>query len=82
MTVNPGFSGQKFIPGVLPKIRRLRRMIDEQNLDVLIQVDGGVQLDTVGDLVAAGADVFVSGSGIFNDRPLAENVRRLKELMN
>jgi ribulose-phosphate 3-epimerase len=82
MTVNPGFSGQKFIPGVLPKIRRLRRMIDEQNLDVLIQVDGGVQLDTIGDLVAAGADVFVSGSGIFNDRPLAENVRRLKELMH
>jgi len=41
-----------------------------------------VQLDTVGDLVAAGADVFVSGSGIFNDRSLAENVRRLKELMN
>ena len=81
MTVNPGFSGQKFIPGVLPKIRRLRRMIDEQGLDVLIQVDGGVQLDTLGDLVAAGADVFVSGSGIFNDKPLAENVRRLKELM-
>jgi ribulose-phosphate 3-epimerase len=81
MTVNPGFSGQKFIPGVLPKVRRLRQMIDAQELDVLIQVDGGVQLDTVGALVAAGADVFVSGSGIFNDKPLAENVRRLKELM-
>jgi len=81
MTVNPGFSGQQFIPGVLPKIRRLRRMIDEQNLDVLIQVDGGVQVDTIGDLAAAGADVLVSGSGLFNDQPLAENVRRLKELM-
>jgi len=81
MTVNPGFSGQKFIPGVLPKLRRLRQMIDEQKLDVLIQVDGGVHVGTVGDLVAAGADVFVSGSAIFNDRPLAENVRRLKELM-
>jgi ribulose-phosphate 3-epimerase len=81
MTVNPGFSGQKFIPGVLPKIRRLRRMIDEQKLDVLIQVDGGVATDTIGDIVAAGADVLVSGSGIFNDQPLAENVRRLKELM-
>ena len=56
-------------------------MIDEQGLDVLIQVDGGVQLDTIGDLVGAGADVFVSGSGIFNDRPVAENVRRLRELM-
>jgi ribulose-phosphate 3-epimerase len=81
MTVNPGFSGQKFISGVLPKVRRLRQMIDEQELDVLIQVDGGVSVDTVGDLVAAGADVLVSGSAVFNDRPLAENVRRLKELM-
>jgi ribulose-phosphate 3-epimerase len=81
MTVNPGFSGQKFIPTVLPKIRRLRQMIEAQGLDVLIQVDGGVHVDTLGDLVAAGADVFVSGSGIFNDRPVAENVRRLRELM-
>ena len=82
MTVNPGFSGQKFIRGVLPKIRRLRRMIDEQNLDVLIQVDGGVATDTVGDIAAAGADVLVSGSGLFNGKPVAENVRRLKELMS
>jgi ribulose-phosphate 3-epimerase len=59
MTVNPGFSGQKFIPGVLPKIRRLRQMIDAQNLDVLLQVDGGVSFDTVSDIVAAGADVLV-----------------------
>ncbi|MFH1595409.1 MAG: ribulose-phosphate 3-epimerase [Pseudomonadota bacterium] len=81
MTVNPGFSGQKFIRGVLPKIRRLRQMIDEQKLDVLIQVDGGVSLDTIDEIVAAGADVLVSGSGIFNDRPLAENVRQLKERM-
>jgi ribulose-phosphate 3-epimerase len=81
MTVNPGFSGQKFIPAVLPKVRRLRQMIDAQGLDVLIQVDGGVQVDTIRDLVAAGADVLVSGSGIFNERPVAENVRRLRELM-
>ena len=81
MTVNPGFSGQKFIPGVLPKIRRLRQMIDEQKLDGLIQVDGGVHVDTIGALAAAGADVFVSGSGIFNEKPLAANVRRLRELM-
>ena len=81
MTVNPGFAGQKFIPGVLPKVRRLRQLIDEKGLPVLIQVDGGVHLNTIGDLVAAGADVFVSGSGIFNDKPIAENVRRLKELI-
>ena len=81
MTVNPGFSGQKFIPAVLPKVRRLRQMIDEQKLDTLIQVDGGVHVNTIGDLSAAGADVFVSGSGLFNDRPIAKNVRRLRELM-
>jgi ribulose-phosphate 3-epimerase len=81
MTVNPGFSGQKFISAVLPKIRRLRQMIDEQGLATLIQVDGGVHTNTVSELVAAGADVFVSGSGIFNDKPIEENVRRLRELM-
>jgi ribulose-phosphate 3-epimerase len=81
MTVNPGFSGQKFIRGVLPKIRQLRRMIDEQKLNVLIQVDGGVATDTVSDIVAAGADVLVSGSGLFNHKPVAENLRQLRELM-
>jgi ribulose-phosphate 3-epimerase len=81
MTVNPGFSGQKFIRGVLPKIRRLRQMIDAQGLDVLIQVDGGVAPDTVGDIAAAGADVLVSGSGLFNGNPMTENLRQLRELM-
>ncbi|MFZ5449505.1 MAG: ribulose-phosphate 3-epimerase [Thermodesulfobacteriota bacterium] len=81
MSVNPGFSGQKFIPAVLPKLRRLRQMIDEQGLPTLIQVDGGVHVNTIGDLSVAGADVFVSGSGLFNDKPIAENVRRLRELM-
>jgi ribulose-phosphate 3-epimerase len=81
MTVNPGFSGQKFIRGVLPKIRRLRRLIDERGLEVLIEVDGGVSLETIDEIAAAGADVLVSGSGIFNHRPLAENVRKLKERM-
>jgi ribulose-phosphate 3-epimerase len=79
MTVNPGYSGQKFIPATLPKIRKLREMIDAQGLDVLIQVDGGVQLDTVDDLVAAGVDVFVSGSGVFKGGDLTGNVRRLRE---
>jgi ribulose-phosphate 3-epimerase len=81
MTVNPGFSGQKFIPGVLPKIRRLRQMIDAQKLSVLIEVDGGVSPETVGEIAAAGADVLVSGSGIFGGGDIAANVRRLRELM-
>jgi ribulose-phosphate 3-epimerase len=82
MTVNPGFAGQKFIPGVLPKIRRLRRQIDELSLPVLLEVDGGVHLDTIDAVVAAGTDVLVSGSGIFNKKAgVAENVRCLKERM-
>ena len=81
MTVNPGFSGQKFIPGVLPKIRRLRQMIDAQELPVLIEVDGGVSPETVGNITAAGADVLVSGSGIFGGGDIAANVRRLRDLM-
>ena len=79
MTVNPGYSGQKFIPATLPKIRKLREMIDSRGLDVLIQVDGGVHLDTVDELVAAGVDVFVSGSGIFGKGDISGNVRRLRE---
>jgi ribulose-phosphate 3-epimerase len=81
MTVNPGFSGQKFIPGVLPKIRRLRQMIDAQELPVLIEVDGGVSPETVGKIAAAGADVLVSGSGIFGGGDIVANVRRLRDLM-
>ncbi len=82
MTVNPGFSGQKFISATLPKIRRLRQMIDDQGLPVLLQVDGGVQLDTIDAIVDAGADVIVSGSGIFNQNDITENVRRLKASLN
>jgi ribulose-phosphate 3-epimerase len=82
MTVNPGFSGQNFIRASLPKIRRLREMIDRQGLNVLLQVDGGVQLDTVDELVEAGVDVLVSGSGIFNDNDIFDNVRQLKERLN
>ena len=79
MTVNPGYSGQKFIRATLPKIKQLREMIDSQGLDVLLQVDGGVHLNTVDDLVAAGVDVFVSGSGVFDGGNIAANVRRLRE---
>ena len=79
MTVNPGFSGQKLIRSVLPKIVRLREKIDSLKLPVLIGVDGGVHRDTIGDLVQAGADVFVSGSEIFADNDLEKNIKQLKE---
>jgi ribulose-phosphate 3-epimerase len=79
MTVNPGYSGQKFIPATLPKIKKLREMVDAQGLDTLIQVDGGVHLNTIDALVVAGVDVFVSGSGIFDKGDIMGNVRRLRE---
>jgi ribulose-phosphate 3-epimerase len=82
MTVNPGYSGQKFIPATLPKIRKLREMIDTQGFKALIQVDGGVHLNTVDELVAAGVDVFVSGSGVFDGGDIAGNVRRLRERLD
>jgi ribulose-phosphate 3-epimerase len=65
MSVNPGFGGQSFIPSALEKIRALRRMIDEQGLAVEIEVDGGVKLDNIDKVIAAGANVVVSGSGVF-----------------
>ncbi len=79
MTVEPGFGGQEFIPSSLNKISRLRRMLSERGLDkVLIAVDGGIDAQTVGEVVRAGASVLVVGSAIFNDRAtVAENLRQL-----
>ncbi|HUS69104.1 MAG TPA: ribulose-phosphate 3-epimerase [Kofleriaceae bacterium] len=65
MSVNPGFGGQKFIDAVLPKVTELRRTIDERGLDVDIEIDGGIKVENVDRAVAAGANVIVSGSGIF-----------------
>ena len=65
MSVNPGFGGQSFIPATLDKLRQARKMIDESGLDIRLQVDGGVKVDNIAEIAAAGADTFVSGSGIF-----------------
>lgn len=65
MTVNPGFAGQCFIPSVLPKIQRLREMLDHRGLSAELQVDGGINQDTVGAVVRAGARVLVAGSAVF-----------------
>jgi ribulose-phosphate 3-epimerase len=72
MSVNPGFAGQSFIPYVLDKVRRLRGQLAQRRLDVEIELDGGVALDNVSEVVAAGVDICVSGSGIFGaDDPVA-----------
>jgi ribulose-phosphate 3-epimerase len=65
MTVNPGFGGQAYIPAVEPKIARLRRMIDESELPIELEVDGGITDQTIGGASAAGADVFISGSWMY-----------------
>src|SRR3954465_1390120 len=68
MSVNPGFGGQHFIPSALDKIRRLRQIIDQRGLSVDIEVDGGVKLDNLTEVCAAGTDVIVAGSAIFGTR--------------
>ncbi|MBT8121959.1 MAG: ribulose-phosphate 3-epimerase [Gammaproteobacteria bacterium] len=65
MSVNPGFGGQSFIPEALPKLREARRMIDESGYDIRLEIDGGVKVDNIGEIAAAGADTFVAGSAIF-----------------
>lgn len=79
MTVNPGFGGQKFIPEVVPKIKRLKKMISEGNLDVEIEVDGGIGPDTVKQVASAGADVFVAGSAIFSTQDYAATIRLMRD---
>ena len=65
MSVNPGFGGQSFIPATLDKLREARKMIDESGYDIRLEIDGGVKADNIAEIAAAGADMFVSGSGIF-----------------
>lgn len=66
MSVNPGFSGQSFIPSSLEKLRVVRKMIDDKNLNTRLEIDGGVKTDNIRDIASAGADTFVAGSAIFN----------------
>ncbi|NSW94626.1 MAG: ribulose-phosphate 3-epimerase [Bacteroidales bacterium] len=80
MTVNPGFGGQTFISESYNKIRELRRMIDENGYNVLIQVDGGVDTSNARSLVEAGVDVLVAGNAVFSSDNPTETIRRLKEL--
>ncbi len=81
MSVNPGFGGQKYIPYVSNKIRQLAKLKEELNPKLLIQVDGGVNENTVKEVIAAGADYVVAGSAVFNG-DIRANVGNLKKLMN
>ncbi len=81
MTVNPGFGGQAFIHSVVPKIEKVREMIDKKGLKVELEVDGGVAPDTINIVALAGADVFVAGSAIFGSEDYAETIRKMRENM-
>jgi ribulose-phosphate 3-epimerase len=79
MSVNPGFGGQVYIPSSTAKIARLRARLDTLGSPAELEVDGGIHLDTIAEVVEAGATVLVIGSAIFNrEAPVAENVRRLR----
>ncbi len=79
MTVNPGFGGQKFIPYCKAKIKALRGMIDQAGLKTLIEVDGGVTIDNIGELSRLGADLFVAGSAIFGSPDYGKTIAEMKK---
>jgi ribulose-phosphate 3-epimerase len=78
MSVNPGFGGQKFIPSALDKLRAARRMIDDSGLEIRLEIDGGVKVDNIGEIAAAGADTFVAGSAIFGSDDYAATIAAMK----
>lgn len=82
MSVNPGFAGQSFIPSVLDKISTLRQSIDDKNLNIRLEVDGGIKLDNIAEVSKAGADTFVSGSAIFREKNYQEVISKMRQSLN
>lgn len=80
MSVNPGYGGQKFIPQTVEKVRTLKEMIDRKNLSTIIEVDGGVNLQTGQELISAGADALVAGNFVFKSENPLETIAELKKL--
>lgn len=79
MSVNPGFGGQSFIPGTLPKLRALRQKMAAEGWSARVQVDGGVTPDNIAEIQAAGADTFVAGSAIFKSEDYGDTIRLMRE---
>lgn len=78
MSVNPGFGGQSFIPAVLNKIKEARKIIDNADHEILLEIDGGVKVDNIAEIAAAGVDAFVAGSAIFNTEDYAQTITALR----
>lgn len=81
MSVNPGFGGQSFIPYTIEKIKTLRKMIDDRQLNVLIEIDGGVTLENAPSIIAAGADVLVAGNTVFKSADPMATIEAFKKIM-
>jgi len=79
MSVNPGFGGQKFIPGVLDKVRAVRKLIDASGREIRLEIDGGVKVDNIGEIARAGADTFVAGSAIFGAKNYPETIAAMRK---
>ena len=80
MSVNPGFGGQAFIPATLPKIAKLRQILDEKKLNVELEVDGGITIDNIPSIVEAGADVLVAGNSVFKAKEgITQALRRMRD---
>jgi ribulose-phosphate 3-epimerase len=82
MSVNPGFGGQKFIASALDKLREARALIDASGREIRLEIDGGVKVDNIGEIAAAGADTFVAGSAIFGSDDYAATIAAMKAEIN
>ena len=78
MSVNPGFGGQTFIPAALDKLRDARKLIDDSGFEIRLEIDGGVKVENIGDIAAAGADTFVAGSAIFGSADYAKTIAAMQ----
>ena len=79
MSVNPGFGGQSFIPSALPKLAQVRRLIDQSGLPIRLEIDGGVKVDNIQAIAAAGADTFVAGSAIFGSNDYTATIAAMRK---
>lgn len=79
MSINPGFGGQTFIPGTLDKLKEVRQRIDKSGFDIRLEIDGGVKVNNIAEIAAAGADTFVAGSAIFGADDYAATIQQMKE---
>jgi ribulose-phosphate 3-epimerase len=81
MSVNPGFGGQKFIPHALEKLRDMRKKIDQTGREIMLEVDGGVNVENIASIARAGADTFVAGSAIFRSKDYRATIQQMREAL-